>query len=102
MGTNSLGQPFLRRFNDDDEQISPLFFMDDTSIQFLRQCSVWVIDGTFHSAPKGRMQVLTVHGRHSTSGEYCPAAHIMMTGKTVKEYRTVFAKLNELMQDSEG
>lgn len=56
------GQPLLHliTWKDDIEAESVLLFLSDPGAEYLRRAPVWMMDGTFKTAPVPYKQVLTV------------------------------------------
>ena len=58
-----------------------LIFISDRSLIELSKRRIWYADGTFKSAPKGFMQLYTIHGINE-NGLAFPAAYILTQDRT--------------------
>uniref|UniRef100_A0A914WW79 MULE transposase domain-containing protein n=1 Tax=Plectus sambesii TaxID=2011161 RepID=A0A914WW79_9BILA len=91
------GQQFLRYESPDGGKL----FVDDAGLSFLELSTCWKGDGTFKSAPKGYLQVYTLHARHPR-GESVPIVHMLLKGKTYDDYFVMFEFLNHLLEERSG
>lgn len=79
-------------------------------MNYLRNCTILIIDGTFKTAPKDSRQVLIVHGWYqcanrlgeAMSDESVAAVHVVMHSKDKQDYQMVFRRLNELLEMDDG
>jgi hypothetical protein len=53
-----------------------------------------IIDGTFWSVPREFDQLITITGR--MFGSFFPLCFVLMCGKSEKNYKEVFKKVNEV------
>jgi hypothetical protein len=65
-------------------------FSSEQDIQLLGECHTWIMDGTFKVAPKGFVQLYTIHGFGRFENEAVPCASVLMAGKGQDLYETVF------------
>jgi MULE transposase domain len=57
----------------------------------LQQATIIYVDGTFRTAPRPYMQLVTVHGR--INGFVIPLVFVLMTGKSTNQYTQVLQRL---------
>lgn len=71
-----------------------VIFALEENLNELRRCRLWLIDGTFQSAPMQYHQLLNVMGvDDSGSTTYTPCIHVLMHGSDKESYINVLLKL---------
>uniref|UniRef100_A0A914W085 MULE transposase domain-containing protein n=1 Tax=Plectus sambesii TaxID=2011161 RepID=A0A914W085_9BILA len=83
------GQQFLMYKNKDT---GIMMFASPDAIAQLRKSKVWKMDGTFRTAPRGYVQVYSVHGEHEKN-ESIPLVHILMKVKSKEAYLDMLKQL---------
>jgi hypothetical protein len=67
-----------------------IIFMRKFDRNWIKKSKNWIIDGTFYTAPKNFLQVLTIHG--FLFGKSFPLVYILLTSKNKSLYELVFEK----------
>lgn len=75
-------------------------FIDKKCLDIMRSCPVLYIDGTFKTSPRPYAQLVTIHGLYM--GYVIPLAFCLSTGKTVGQYRQMFAHLKAQCRNLTG
>ena len=88
---NQRGEVFLRYDSGCDAKERYVIFMSDLQKEEIKNCKVFLIDGTFRSVPSCFYQLITIHG--DFFGKFIPFCHILMTSKKQDEYVKVFHHL---------
>ena len=99
------GRPFVvfDSGREDPERI--ILFGDRSHIQKLKDHPHWAADGTFKSAPKLFLQILTVHFFYSCTfkgkvlNKAIPAVFAILPNKYQRTYRRVWEAIRELLND---
>ena len=70
-----------------------VMFMTDKHEQILARSQMWQVDATYQACPNGWVQLLNIMAVDESYYQYWPAAHILMKGRTAKDYREAFLRL---------
>ena len=90
------GTPFLSHH---DTYWGVTVFTTTELLKTMQKCTCLFIDGTFRTAPRPYMQLVTVHGLHN--GFVIPLVFCLATGKTIGHYRQIIQHLkNEVRRRS--
>lgn len=76
-----------------DDRKGIIVFMTDRHEKILHRSQVWQVDATFQCCPNGWLQLLNIMTVDEVFYEYLPAAHILMKGKSVDDYKEAFLRL---------
>lgn len=82
------GKKFLTHL---DNGVGVAVFTTKRFLKALQKADCLYFDGTFHTAPKPYLQLVTVHGK--IGGFVVPLVFILSTGKDTVQYRSVFRHL---------
>ena len=79
-----------------------LVFATTRQLKFMRKIKRWYMDATFHVVPSPFYQLFSVHGfiRRKKAIKQVPLAFVLMSKKSGKDYRAVFASLSSLAKQS--
>lgn len=97
---NLNGEPFLRRvLNTKDGPV--LIFVSDKQLQLLSKAEVWIMDGTFVTAPRSFKQIFTIHGSigDAKSRRFIPLVFMLLPKKNESTYTTAFSQLLEIAEE---
>lgn len=94
------GKPFLRRILNTDEG-TIVIFISDMQLQLLSKVEVWIMDGTFATAPRGFKQIFTIHGSigETRSRRFVPLVFLLLPKKNESTYTTAFIHLCEIAEE---
>ncbi|CAF1069668.1 unnamed protein product [Brachionus calyciflorus] len=87
------GTLFLQ-YDNKSENKRVMIFVDDATLKILAQAKLWLMDGTFKSAPKKLLQLYTTHA--FIEKITIPCCYILTQDKDEKTYRDVFGKLKDI------
>jgi hypothetical protein len=73
------------------ERWEHFWVMSPGAAAHLKQCKIWLVDGTFYSCAKGLSVLLNVMGFNGIS--FVPCAHFLLTGMTAESYLWAFEEL---------
>lgn len=94
------GEPFLQRVLKTEEG-TVLIFVSEKHLQLLSKASVWIMDGTFATAPRCFKQIFTIHGNigDATERRFIPLVFMLLPKKNESTYTTAFSQLCEIAED---
>lgn len=75
-----------------------LLFVSAQHLRLLGQASIWIVDGTFSTAPRQFTQVFTIHGSVGQDNvrRFVPMAYMLLPRKNEGTYDKAFSTLVEL------
>lgn len=78
-----------------------MLFTTVQNLQRLAQSKVFIMDGTFSSAPNGFAQIFTIHGSvgEQVHRKFLPFAHFLLPDKTEKTYRKSLKMIKNLAKE---
>ncbi len=85
----------------DDDDAGWYLFSTEGQLDLARKSRIFVMDGTFKSAPKKFQQLYTVHCQHE-SGEFLPCVHLLLPSEKEKIYTEAFAVIRSLLLQTDG
>ena len=93
------GAEFLRMkcWTNDDEDQAMLVFISDTGAHVLRTHKVWLLDGTFSTAPAPFSQVYVVMCVSENGGQGLPCGFCLLPNKNTETYELMLTKLFEIV-----
>ena len=83
-----------------DNRTGIAIFGTKKMLKALQKAEDVYVDGTFHSAPKPYLQLLTIHG--NLKGHVIPLVFALVTGKCAYQYRRVFRLVKDKVQHITG
>lgn len=69
-----------------DEMNGVIILMTDLHEDYLIKADIWMIDGTFRTAPQGFQQVVNIMGANLVNNNYLTCSHILLNKKDEDSY----------------
>ena len=89
----------LQSWIDEIETEAMLVFLSDTGAQILKKHHVWLLDGTFRSAPSPFSQVYIIMARSEHGGHNLPCGFSLLPDKKASTYNLMLNKILEKVGD---
>lgn len=93
------GELFLQSVVDcDDGKI--LLFVSAQHIKVLSKSEIWIMDGTFITAPQHFSQIFTIHGSvgEENHRRFVPLVYMLLPKKNERTYESAFSALEEIAE----
>ncbi|KAG0420793.1 hypothetical protein EQH57_0001 [Dictyocoela roeselum] len=87
------GQLFLQSYNKIENKNGYLLFGTNKSLDLLKKSKLWLLDGTFYTAPKGFSQIYIIYSE--VFNKIVPLIYILMKSKTQEAYKMIFMEIRE-------
>lgn len=100
--TTTDGETFLQLVKKTDEG-TILIFVSPKQLNLLSKASVWIMDGTFVTAPRSFKQIFTIHANigEANSRRFIPVVYMLLPRKNESTYNSAFTELCEIAEEND-